>query len=529
MSYVSPLYFAIFLPFTFLIYQVFPSKFRWVTLLLVSMLFYFLVSSWLILIIIITTFVIYSAGLALDFITKRSLMKQDLEPEIATVERQQSQFKKKRVTKWTIIVILGTLIVLKYAPFITSSINSALAYLPIETKVPILKFMVPLGISFYSLQAISYCVDVYRGVVSAERNYFKLLLFLSFFPTIMQGPIARYSDVKETLFAGTAINSDSFVHGIQRIFWGLFKKIMIADRLNSLVIAIIDADNAEFAGSIMLLGAAIYTIQLYMDFSGIVDISLGTAEIFNIKLPENFRQPLFAKTVTDFWKRWHITLGSWLKDYVFYPVMLSRRIKSLTKKTRKKFGKHASLIITNAIALFVVWLCNGFWHGSGWNFVMYGMYYFTLITLALVVEPFMEKVKTKLHSDKHKILLRTIQATKMALIIMIGELIFRVESIRKILIIFKNVLFNFNVSELTTDLLARFKFDIGDAWIILIAIILVFIVDFLKERNVNPLEKLNSWPIWVRWTLSYVFIVSIIVFGAYGKGYTPVDIIYAGF
>ncbi|MEG0328250.1 MAG: MBOAT family O-acyltransferase [Erysipelothrix sp.] len=493
------------------------------------MIFYFLVSSWLIFVIIITTFIIYASGLILDFITKKSLSKQELEPEIATVERQQSQFKKKRVIKWSIILIIGILIILKYAPFITSTLNTVLAYLPLQMKVPILKFMIPLGISFYSLQAISYCVDVYRGVVSAERNYFKLLLFLSFFPTIMQGPIARYSDVKDTLFAGKSISADSFVHGSQRIVWGLFKKIMIADRLNSLVIAIIDGENAEFVGSVMLLGAAIYTIQLYMDFSGIVDISLGTAEIFNIKLPENFRQPFFAKTVTDFWKRWHITLGAWLKDYVFYPVMLSRRVKSLTKKSRKKFGKHASLVITNAVALFVVWLCNGFWHGSGWNYVMYGMYYFTLITLALVFEPFFEKLKTRLHLDKHKVLLRLIQIMKMAFLIVIGELIFRVESVSKIFIIFKNILFNFNIAELTTDLFSRFKFDISDGWVVIMAILLVFIFDLLKEYNINLLEKLNYWPIWARWSLSYVFIVIIIVFGAYGRGYTPVDIIYAGF
>ncbi len=486
-------------------------------------------NSWLILFVIFTSLYIYMCGLAMDYLNKSSISRQIETPSISSVERQQAMQSKKHLAMWAVILILTALVLLKYTPFIITNINNVLALVLPQVSIPLLKFVVPLGISFYSLQAISYCVDVYRGTIEVEKNPLKLALYLTFFPTIMQGPITRYKAIQESLFAGYAITAVSLTNGVQRITWGLFKKIVIADRLNSLVVSIIDVDNAGFSGSIILIGALVYTIQLYMDFSGIVDISLGTAEIFNITLPENFRQPFFATTVVEFWKRWHVTLGLWLKDYVFYPVMLSRHMKQFTKRTRRIFGKHTALLITNIIALFAVWFCNGLWHGTGWNYLLYGMYYFMLISLSVVCAPVILLVKKKLHINDKSVSFRIFQGFKMITIIVIGELIFRVESIWKILSLAKNVIFKFEILDVSNGFFERFSFNIFDFWIGIVAIILVLIVDIMKEKKIDPRRSINSRPILIRWTLSYLIILFIVIFGAYGPGYTPVDIIYAGF
>ncbi len=529
MSYVSPVYFVLFLPITLLSYQLAPKKFRWGVLLFSSFVFYILISKWQFVFVLLTTLLIYLFGLGISHIDSKSIPKEDEASQNLRELKTQALIKKRHFLKIVIGFVLLILIVLKYSPFISKNVQTIVSSLSFGVEIPIMKFIVPLGISFYSLQAISYCVDIYRGVIQPEKNFLKLCLYLCFFPTIMQGPITRYNDIAPSLYAGNPITMTSLSGGLQRIIWGFFKKIVIADRLNALVSAILDVNHSNFSGSVILFGALIYTIQLYMDFSGIVDICIGTSDIFNIKVPENFRQPFFAKTVTEFWKRWHMTLGAWLKDYVFYPVMLSRHIKSLTKKTRKKFGKNTSLIITNAIALFVVWLCNGFWHGAGWNFVLYGMYYFTLITLALIFEPVFIKIKDVLKLDQHPFTLRFIQTVKMSVIIIFGELIFRVESIQKLIMMFKNVIFKFQLSDFVNGLNSVPTFNIVDIAVVLIAVIVVFAVDMLKEKGYDPFQTVITWPTWARWSLTYTFILVIVIFGAYGNGNAPVDIIYAGF
>ncbi|MEG0328247.1 MAG: MBOAT family O-acyltransferase [Erysipelothrix sp.] len=528
-SYVSPVYFVLFLPITLLLYQLTPKKFRWGVLLFSSLVFYVLISKWQFIFVLLTTLLIYLYGLGINYIDTRKNSSEDESSENRRELKKHVLTKKKRFLKIVISLILLILIVLKYTPFISKNIQAIVSSLSFGVEIPIMKFIVPLGISFYSLQAVSYCVDIYRGVVQPEKNFLKLCLYLCFFPTIMQGPITRYSDISPSLYAGDSITMSSFSGGLQRIIWGFFKKIVIADRLNALVSAILDVNHSNFSGSVILFGALIYTIQLYMDFSGIVDICIGTSDIFNIKIPENFRQPFFAKTVTEFWKRWHMTLGAWLKDYVFYPVMLSRHIKSLTKKTRKKLGKNASLIITNTIALFVVWLCNGFWHGAGWNFVLYGIYYFTLITLALIFEPVFKKIKKRLRLDKHTFSLRFLQTLKMSVIIIFGELIFRVESIQKLIMMLKNVIFKFQLSDFVNGLNSVPAFKIIDIGVVFFALIVVFVVNLLKEKGLDPFQMVFTWPTWARWSLTYTFILVIVIFGAYGNGYAPVDIIYAGF
>lgn len=204
----------------------------------------------------------------------------------------------------------------------------------ISFTVPIPKIAAPIGISFYSLQAISYICDVYRGKISADKNFARVALFMSFFPQIMEGPICRYSDTAQQLFRGDAVKYENLTSGMQRILYGMMKKLVIADRVNGLVTETF-SNHANYNGTVAAVAAVVYTLQLYMEFSGTMDIVIGSAEIFGIKMPENFRQPFFSKTISEFWQRWHITLGTWFKDYIYYPISMSRTSKKLTKKQEK--------------------------------------------------------------------------------------------------------------------------------------------------------------------------------------------------
>ena len=202
--------------------------------------------------------------------------------------------------------------------------------------------------------------DVYWGKVKAEYSLVKTALFLGFFPVIVEGPICRWEDVEDTLFKNESVKAENVFKGCYRIIWGLFKKMIIADRLAVLVDKVY-VGYESYSGAVIVVAAISYTIQLYMEFSGCMDMVIGSAGLFGIRLPENFSQPFFAKSAQEFWQRWHISLGSFFRDYLLYVPFFG--------KPRKYFG------------LFLVWFCTGLWHGASWNFIAWGLYYFVLLTI----------------------------------------------------------------------------------------------------------------------------------------------------
>ncbi len=290
MEYHLLTYSLLFLPVVILFYQLTPARFRWLVLLTADYVFFWMVSKWLILYLFIATLATYGTGRLLAYVS-----------EHASVKGKQLTKKKRYILAGGIAITLGMLIVFKYL------------------RVFGLTLMAPIGISYSTLETISYMTDVYRGTIKAEKNLAKVALFLSFFPQIMEGPISKFSETADSLYAGKSIEYSNLASGYQRILWGLFKKMMVADRLAPVIFKIF-GDYEKYDGSAIAVAVVCYTIQLYTEFSGCMDIILGTGEIFGVKLPENFRQPFFAKNASDFWRRWHITLGRWLKDYVFYPL-----------------------------------------------------------------------------------------------------------------------------------------------------------------------------------------------------------------
>lgn len=296
MAYHEVTYLFLFLPLVLIAYQIVPQKRRWCVLLLAGYAFFWSFSKSLVLVLMATSMFTHYIGLWLE-----------------RVKEDGDKKKQKWILFFGVFVLLAVLGYLKYANFFVENVNGLLTAvgksgMALETK----KIAVPIGISFYTLQAIGYMADVYWGKIPAERHLGKVALFLGFFPQIMEGPIAMYSQTADALWSGESLKSENLAQGSIRILWGLFKKMIIADRLYYLVTEVFD-HYENYSGAIVIVAAVSYAVQLYMEFSGCMDIVIGSGQMFGVRLPENFNQPFASKSAAEFWRRWHMTLGVWFK------------------------------------------------------------------------------------------------------------------------------------------------------------------------------------------------------------------------
>lgn len=529
MTYSDALYLAIFLPLTMLMYSIVPKRHRSKVLLIASYIFFWSISQKLIVYIMFSTVLMFYFGLWLQTLQiKRNNLLKEAEKEKKKEIRTKYLKKQKNVLLLGVIVHLGILLVVKYSGFIVGNINTLLSVLKISFSLTVPKFLMPIGISFYTLQAISYIFDVYHEKIKADRNLGRLALYLAFFPQIMEGPICRYSETAEQLWEGNKIVYHNLKYGLLRMSYGIIKKMIIADRLN-LFIQEIYVNYAMYDGGIMIAGMVLYTLQLYMDFSGTMDMVIGTGEIFGIKLPENFRQPFFSKNISEFWTRWHITLGAFFRDYMFYPLSLSEPLKKLTTNARKKLGKHYGPLLASAIALFCVWFCNGMWHGAAWSFIFFGMYHFGLILLGKVFEPQLNWITNKLNINRENQIFKGFQIIRTTILVFVGELFFRALGLKAGFEMFAKMFTNFTIKSFTDGTILKLGMDIQDFIIIAIFTIIVFIISILHEKNISVREEISKQHVVIRWITYYAIIIAIIVFGAYGPGYVPVEPMYANF
>ena len=523
-SFFSPMYLAIFLPACILFYAVMPKKGKKYALLLESLGFFWLISGKYIAWLLVSIVSVWGCGLWLG----RILEQRDA--AVKAAEKPQRKAIKQQYLRYTRLVLalaalgnLGILLVLKYSGFFIQNVNTVFG---LRISVP--AFVMPIGISFYTLQAISYLFDVYQGTVKADRNLMRVALFLSFFPQIVEGPICRYGQTADQLWNAGQIRYDNLTLGLQRILFGLMKKLVVTDRLNTFVEGVFDK-YWEFQGGVIAIAAVCYTIQLYMDFSGSMDAVTGTAQIFGITMPENFKRPFFSRTISEFWTRWHITLGTWFKDYIFYPVSMSKPMKKLTGAARKKLGNHFGPLAAGGIALFCVWFCNGVWHGAAWSFIFFGMYHFVLILGGSLIAPAVKKVNEKLHLSPESRFYCLFQVLRTCVLVVIGELFFRANGLRAGMYMFGRMVTDFRFSSLNAAMLKELSIDGADFLIVGVTVLIVFVVSLLNEKGICVRESLQKKPTPVRWAVLYALILYIIIFGAYGVGYVPVDPMYANF
>ncbi len=528
-SYFSWAYLVVFLPVSIIIYSVLPQKCKKYFLLLASYGFFWLISGKLVAYLLLATVSVHYYGIWIDRIkSERNAALKLAEKESKKALRAGYTRKSRLVLLMSAVTLVGTLLTLKYSPFFVTNINTLLCRFGFSFCLKIPSYAIPIGISFFTLQAVSYVFDVHRGEIKADGNLLRLALFMSFFPQIVEGPICRYEETATQLWNVKQIQFSNLKFGLQRILFGMMKKIVVADRLNPLIEEVFN-HHENYHGGVIALAALCYTVQLYMDFSGTMDAVCGTAEIFGVVMPENFQRPFFSKTISEFWKRWHVSLGAWFKDYIFYPLTMSKPMKNLTSKARKKIGNYYGPLVAGSIALFCVWFCNGLWHGSAWSYIFFGMYHYVLILAGSLIFPLIKFINEKLHIKSDWPAYKFLQIVRTCILVVIGELFFRANGLRAGLSMFKRIVTDFSFATSDGSLLTKLGVDRLDFIIVGVAVVIVLVVSILNEKGISLRASLAKSNPALRWAVLYALIMFIVIFGAYGYGYEPVDPIYANF
>ena len=519
MTFISVKY-ILFLIFSVVIYYFTPKKFKWCTLLACSYLFYFLSSKFLLIYLLASTISIYGAGLLIDRENlKVKLLGKDLEKDERKIIKNEAKKHKKLVVLGTILINFGILVVLKYSGFFGKNLNQLLGLVHLK-KWNIVNFVLPLGISYYTLMAISYVVDVYRGKYKAEENFGKLALFLSFFPQMVEGPIAKFDYMSKQLCEGNKFDLENIIKGSTFIMIGVFKKLVIADRAGIYVNNIFGTDTTGFT---MFFGAILYTLQIYAEFSGCMDIVMGSANLFGINVLENFKRPFFSRSIQEFWRRWHITLGTWIKDYIFYPISLSGFNTKVCTFFKNHFPKGMAKFLTVAFPLLFVWLFNGIWHGASWKYIAYGMYYYILIMVGILLTPHLEKIRKIFRINKENILYKIYEIIRTSFFVVIGMMLFRSHSLITFINIFKNLFKKVNNN------IFAFGLNTFDYIILLIYIIVIMIVGILQEKNIKIYDSFKNKNLLIKYPIYIFAILTIVLIGIYGEGYDAANFIYGQF
>lgn len=529
MKYTSPV-FMFFVAGVWILYNVMPRKLRWTVLLAASIAFYCIcdlrAAVWLVL----CTAVTFSGGILIHKLHDKKDNKKD--SNISKDKNNKKSLRLKKITlAITLLSVFGLLSVFKFGDF------AARLLLPqnwIESntfKTFSAGLILPLGISFYIFQSAGYLIDIYRAKYEPQKNIAKYALFVSFFPQIVQGPIGRYDRLAPQLLSGKRPDADDYRYGIQLILWGLFKKMIIADRVSLLVDSVFKSPESH-GGIISAAAAVFYCVQIYCDFSGGIDISRGVAEGLGIRLDKNFEQPLFATSVSDFWRRWHITLGSWMRDYLFYPLSLSRLFGKFGKLMRRAFGARTGKLIPSLTATFIVFFMIGIWHGGAWKYIIFGLWNGVLITASMFAEPFFVKIRAKLNIKDGSKFWHIFSIFRTLLIVGTGRILTRANNTSEALIMLKNIFTSPKSSHVINGAFMNFGLTAEDYIIIAAAFAVLLIADIIAENSGNGISVRHfierRSPV-LQVLMIIITLGVLIYYGAYREGYIAAQFLYAGF
>lgn len=523
--------FILFLAILCVIYYIIPKKYQWMLLLIASYLFYFFAGAKYILYILTTTISTYLIACKIGNILQAQADYLKLNKnEISKEEKKayKAAIKSKR-WKWLLVCLFlnfGILAAVKYTNFTISNINFILQSAGSGRRLSFLKLALPMGISFYTFQIMGYVIDVYRGIYPPERNPFKLALFVSFFPQMIQGPISRFNDLSQSLFIEHSFDSKNLKFGLQRIIWGSFKKVVIADRLAAAVNTIFK-DPAVYQGSFVFIGMLFYSFQLYADFTGGIDITIGIAEVLGIKLKENFERPYFSKSITEYWRRWHITLGTWFKEYVFYPISVCRTMLNLSKFSRKHFGDAVGKRVPVYISTIVVWFITGLWHGASWNFIVWGLLNCTVILVSQELIPVYRGFHNKFNV-KDAFLFRLFQVLRTVLLMSSIRLLDCYRDVSTTFVMFGTMFTRFNINVFFNGDLLKLGLKKADFYVLIFGFLVLLTVSLI-QRGGSVRSRLENQLVIVPYFAYYTLLILILIFGAYGIGYDSSQFIYNQF
>lgn len=529
MSFTT-LHFFLFITVGVLVYYILPKKVQWVWLLILSYLYYFSFSIKTSVFLMFTTVVTYTGGILLERINTQG--SKYLEENKAALDRSAKKAYKEKVKKnkrrivlAMLLLCFGLLGIVKYLNFVIVNIDALVLAIGHGQYFEPVNIMLPLGISFYTFQSVSYIIDLYQGKYAAEKNLFKYALFVSFFPQLLQGPIGRFDRLAHQLFAGRSFSLKALEFGLQRILWGCFKKMVLADRVSGFV-NIVFQNYTEYGGWYNLVAVLLYCVQLYADFSGGIDIVIGTAEMFGIRMDENFRQPFFSKSIGEFWRRWHITLGTWMKDYIFYPFSLSKYMNRFGKWSKKRFGNAVGKVLPICLANLLIFFVVGVWHGAAWKFIAYGMYNGIIIAVSSLLEPVYAKGFKKTHINPASKGWTLVQVIRTFILVNIGWYFDMAVSFSAALVMMKETVTKMSMSQITSTAFLELGMGRRDFLIVAAGCLIVFAASLLKERGISIRETVAAKPLPIRWAIWYVLILMILIFGFTGESSA---FIYANF
>jgi len=462
-------YLYFFLPIL-LSYYALPYRYRWIILLLGSYYFYMSWKPVYAILLILSTVSVYLSALAIEKIPQPN--------------------KRYRILLLCLLINLGLLFFFKYCDFFANSINTCLSFLRISYKIPLINLLLPIGISFYTFQAIGYLIDVYKNQQKAEKHFGYFALFLSYFPQLVAGPIERSSFLLPGLKKNIPLKYENVISGFKLILWGLFKKIVIADRLALFVDKVYDQPDV-CNGLALFIATLFFVFQIYCDFSGYTDIAVGSSRVFGIPLNFNFNLPYFSSSITEFWRRWHITLSYWLRDYVYIPLGGNRL--GLTRKIK-------NLLIT-------MFLC-GLWHGANWNFIIFGLFHGLVLAAELLTKTWRSKLKLLIQGPIPILITFFFWSVSMVF--------FRASSMQEAIYILKSIPFNpLNLLDLSY-IHDSIQLSSTNNLIVSICLIVLLIVIQIFQKRLNRRNIIYHYPFLIR-ALTYTFLLWSIVWGGVYK------------
>lgn len=515
---ITSFQFLVFVSAALVIYYLAPKAWQWIVLLVVSLVFYhYAARTRTIVFLVISTLTAYVCTLWM-----------------ARIRRNRGG-SSKAVTALTITALSVNVILwffLKGNEFWTAAIRGIEHFhsTPLSGLLN-MEFAAALGMGYYTLQIMGYILDCSWGTIEPQRNPFKLFLFVCFFPQLTTGPISQYRQL-ESLYQKHNICYENITHGAQRILWGFFKKLVLAERVG-IIVSGITGDLNVYSGYYAWIAVLLYPIQMYADFSGCMDIVIGVAEMFDIKLAENFRSPFFSRSSQEFWQRWHITLGAWARNYVLYPLMKSKAMVRFGKFTRKKLGKTMGKFAATCVSMFVLWMVIGAWHG-GFRFIVgVSLWYWVILMSGELLAPLFQKVTVKLGFKTDSFSWHLFQSARTYVIYAIGITFFS-GGVKKGLLLLKTA-----TGVISKEMANPWIFfdgsilNLGVTWgdinLIIVAVILLFLVGILSEKYGYARTWMDKQGFLFRWSVWIILFLIVLIYGKYGPEYHAEDFIYQRF
>ena len=474
----NTLQFLAFFPVVATLFFILPHRWRWILLLAGSYLFYMSWNPKYIIVLLVVTAVGYVVGLWLT--------------------RETDPKTRRLILIFGLAIILGILFFFKYFNE-TNRLFQMFSQGGGSDLLAGIHVVLPLGISFFTLQAISYIIDTYRGVARPEKHAGIFALFIAFFPHLTAGPIARANHLLPQFYEPHEADYEKIVTGLQRMAWGFFKKLVIADRLALLVNPIYDKPSS-YAGAVLILATYAFAFQIYCDFSGYADIAIGVARVMGFQLQENFQRPYYAQSIVDFWRRWHISLYNWLRDYIFYP--MSRALHRSNIRSKNILG-----LLLPPIATMLV---SGLWHGTNWTFLIWGALHGMFMVVSVLTSRWKNRFHLPFRLPSHITAGLKIIATFN--LVSFAWIFFRANSLSDAIYILGHLFVN---PPLHSSLFQSIPGGRYEWMIALLALLLVETVHWMQERNGSLRSVIRRQPAWLRWSAYYGLVLVIFMFGKF--------------